>query len=174
MKLDNGLDVSLEKSWYNDNNGISHPMFNLTIYKSYFSNTDLDAVNNLILDLEQLINELKTKENIEIILNSTITKLNGENKLESVDITNNNKETKTIEVEALFIAIGQVPETENFKKLININEQGYVIANEDCKTNIKNIFVAGNNRTKGLRQLVTATSDGAVAATQAIKYINSK
>ena len=123
---------------------------------------------------EILINELKTKENIEIILNSTITKLNGENKLESVDITNNNKETKTIEVEALFIAIGQVPETENFKKLININEQGYVIANEDCKTNIKNIFVAGDNRTKGLRQLVTATSDGAVAATQAIKYINSK
>ena len=60
MKLDNGLDVSLEKSWYNDNNGISHPMFNLTIYKSYFSNIDLDAVNNLILDLEQLINELKT------------------------------------------------------------------------------------------------------------------
>ena len=56
MKLDNGLDVSLEKSWYNDNNGISHPMFNLTIYKSYFSNIDLDAVNNLILDLEQLIN----------------------------------------------------------------------------------------------------------------------
>ena len=123
---------------------------------------------------EILINELKTKENIEIILNSTITKINGENKLESVDITNNNKETKTIEVEALFIAIGQVPETENFKKLININEQGYVIANEDCKTNIKNIFVAGDNRTKGLRQLVTATSDGAVAATQAIKYINSK
>ena len=77
-------------------------------------------------------------------------------------------------LEALFIAIGQVPETENFKKLININEQGYVIANEDCKTNIKNIFVAGDNRTKGLRQLVTATSDGAVAATQAIKYINSK
>ena len=83
-----------------------------------------------------------------------------------------NNETTTLNIDGLFIAVGQVPETENFKKIINTNEQGYIIANEDCKTNIKNIFVAGDNRTKNLRQLVTATSDGAVAATQAIKYIN--
>lgn len=119
-----------------------------------------------------LIDQLKEKQNIKIILNSTITKINGENKLESIEITNNNKETKTLELDALFIAVGQVPETENFKKLINIDEKGYVIATEDCKTNIPNIFVAGDNRTKQLRQLVTAASDGAVAATQAIKYIN--
>lgn len=119
-----------------------------------------------------LIDQLKEKQNIKTILNSTITKINGENKLESIEITNNNKETKTLELDALFIAVGQVPETENFKKLINIDEKGYVIATEDCKTNIPNIFVAGDNRTKQLRQLVTAASDGAVAATQAIKYIN--
>ena len=57
-------------------------------------------------------------------------------------------------------------------ELNTINEKGYIIANEDCKTNIKNIFVAGDTRTKELRQLVTATSDGAIAATGAIKYIN--
>ena len=119
-----------------------------------------------------LIDQLKEKQNIKTILNSTITKINGENKLESIEITNNNKETKTLELNALFIAVGQVPETENFKKLINRDEKGYVIATEDCKTNIPNIFVAGDNRTKQLRQLVTAASDGAVAATQAIKYIN--
>ena len=119
-----------------------------------------------------LINQLKQKQNIKLILNSNITKINGETKLESVEITNENNETTKLEIDALFIAVGQVPETENFKKLININEQGYVIATEDCKTNIKNIFVAGDNRTKQLRQLVTAASDGAVAATGAIKYIN--
>lgn len=120
---------------------------------------------------EILLDQLKEKQNVKILLNTTVTKLNGENKLESIEITNN-KETKTLNIDGLFIAIGQVPETENFKKIININEQGYVIANEDCKTNIKNIFVAGDNRTKNLRQLVTATSDGAVAATEAIKYIS--
>lgn len=121
---------------------------------------------------EILINQMKEKKNIKTIMNTTITKINGENKLESIELTNNNKETQTLNIDGLFIAVGQVPETENFKKLININEQGYVIANENCKTNIKNIFVAGDNRTKNLRQLVTATSDGAIAATAAIKYIN--
>jgi len=119
-----------------------------------------------------LIDQIKEKENIKIILNTTITKINGENKLESIEIENDKKEVQTLNLNALFIAVGQVPETENFKKLINIDERGYVIATEDCKTNISNIFVAGDNRTKTLRQLVTATSDGAIAATAAIKYIN--
>lgn len=121
---------------------------------------------------EILINQLKEKQNIKTIMNTTVTKLNGENKLESIEITNTNNETTTLNIDGLFIAVGQVPETENFKKIININEKGYIIANEDCKTNIKNIFVAGDTRTKELRQLVTATSDGAIAATGAIKYIN--
>ena len=119
---------------------------------------------------EILVNQMKEKQNIKQILNTTITKINGEKKLESVEITN--EQTTTLKIDGLFIAVGQVPETENFKKIININEQGYVVAKEDCKTNIENIFVAGDNRTKTLRQLVTATSDGAVAATEAIKYIN--
>ena len=72
----------------------------------------------------------------------------------------------------LFIAIGRVPENENFSKLINLNENGYIISSEDCTTNVEGIFAAGDNRTKEVRQLVTACSDGAVAATKAIKYIN--
>ena len=117
---------------------------------------------------EILMERLKQKQNIKLVLNTTITKINGDNKLESIEI--NNKET--LKIDGLFIAVGQVPETENFKKLINSDDKGYIIAKEDCKTNIKNIFVAGDTRTKSLRQLVTATSDGAVAATEAIKYIS--
>lgn len=123
---------------------------------------------------EILLKEMQEKVNIKTIMNTKVTKLNGDNKLESIDLTNEKNEITTLKIDGLFIAVGQVPETENFKKIINTNEQGYIIANEDCKTNIKNIFVAGDNRTKNLRQLVTATSDGAVAATQAIKYINSE
>ena len=123
---------------------------------------------------ESTINSLKEKKNIEFIYNSNITKLNANEKLESIEVTNINGDVKTIEVDGLFIAVGRIPENQNFAKLINLDKNGYIIAKEDCKTNIEGIFVAGDNRVKEVRQLVTATSDGAVAATNAIKYINSK
>ena len=72
----------------------------------------------------------------------------------------------------LFIAIGRVPENENFGKLIKLNESGYIVSSEDCTTNVEGVFASGDNRTKEVRQLVTACGDGAVAATNAIKYIN--
>ena len=66
-----------------------------------------------------------------------------------------------------------MPENQNFAKLINLNAAGYVIAGEDCHTNVDGIFVAGDNRVKSLRQLVTATSDGAVSSIEAVKYLNN-
>ena len=121
---------------------------------------------------ESLINELKSKKNIEFIYNSNVTKLNGKERLESIEVTNDDNSIKKIEVKCLFVAVGRVPENQNFAKIINLNDAGYVIAGENCHTNVDGIFVAGDNRTKSLRQLVTATSDGAIAATEAIKYIN--
>ena len=87
-------------------------------------------------------------------------------------LTNKDGSSKELEVDGLFIAIGRVPETENFKKLVKINDAGYIEAKEDCHTNVDGIFVAGDTRVKELRQLVTATSDGAIAATEAVKYLN--
>ena len=121
---------------------------------------------------ESSVNKLKEKSNVEFILNSKLRKLNGSELLESIEVEDNNQNTKTIEVSGLFIAVGKIPENENFKEIINMNEKGYIIASEDCHTNVEGIFVAGDNREKSLRQLVTATSDGAIAATEAIKYIN--
>ncbi len=123
---------------------------------------------------EILVNELKTKSNIELILNSNIISLNGNDKLESIDIKNNDGNISNLKIDGLFLAIGRNPENQNFAKIINLDEKGYIIASEDCHTNKEGIFVAGDNRVKDLRQLVTATSDGAIAATEAIKYINSK
>ena len=121
---------------------------------------------------KKLVNKLKQKKNIKFFYNSKVTKLNGKDKLNSIEITTNDTDKNTIEVSALFVAIGRIPETENFKKLINAKENGYIIAEEDCHTNIDGIFVAGDAREKDLRQLVTATSDGAVSAIEAIKYIS--
>lgn len=114
---------------------------------------------------------LKQKDNITIIYNSIITKINGENNLTSIDINNNStKEESNLLVDGLFIDIGRAPDNQIFKSLIELNEIGYIISN-DCTTNIEGIFVAGDARTKELRQLITAASDGAIASTKAIKYI---
>lgn len=121
---------------------------------------------------ESSVNDLKKKDNIEIIYNSSIVKLIGESKLEKIVIKDKNEKEKELDVSGLFIAIGRTPENENFKNLINLDEYGYIITNENCHTNVEGIFASGDNRVKELRQLVTATSDGAIAATEAIKYVN--
>lgn len=118
------------------------------------------------------VSKLQKRNNVEFILNSTVTKLNGENFIESIEVTDKDNNKKTIDVNCLFIAIGKIPENENFKEIIDMDDKGYIISAENCHTNIDGIFVAGDNRVKQLRQLVTATSDGAVAATEAIKYLN--
>ena len=119
------------------------------------------------------LKRLKEKDNIEFVYNSTVTKLNGSEKLESIEVTNKNGEVQRIDVDGLFIAVGRVPENQNFAKIIDLDDRGYILSGEDCHTNILGIFAAGDNRVKNVRQLVTATSDGAVASTEAIKYINN-
>lgn len=121
------------------------------------------------------LSELKNRNNVEFILNSNVINLNGENKLESIIIKENDTtKEKTIDVDGLFIAIGHIPVSSMCKNLINTDEKGYIIANEDCITNIDGIFVAGDIRKKDIRQLTTACSDGTTAALNACKYINTK
>lgn len=115
------------------------------------------------------IDTLRSKDNVEIILNSNIKELIANNNLEAIKLDNN----KELKVNGLFIAIGQVPNNDIFKDLIDLDKYGYIKSDENCTTNIKGIFVAGDARTKELRQLVTATSDGAIAATKCINYLNN-
>ena len=122
---------------------------------------------------ESLVNEVKKRNNIELVLNSKVTKLNGDNHLTSIEITNNDGSTREIPISCLFVAIGQVPVTENFVKLIDVDNNGYAIAGEDMKTKVAGLYVAGDVRKKSLRQLATAISDGAIAATEAIHDIQN-
>lgn len=122
---------------------------------------------------EKEVVKLRSKKNVEFILNSSIIEINGDDKLEYVVIKNKDEATKTINIRGLFIAIGKVPDNECFSDIVVINEDGYIVAEENCKTNKQNIFVAGDNRTKSVRQLVTAASDGAVAASFAVKFLNN-
>lgn len=121
---------------------------------------------------EKLLETLKSKENVEFVLNSNIISLNATEKLESITVENKEtKEQRQIDIEGLFIAIGQIPENDIFKSLITLDQKGYIVGEENCKTNIEGIFVAGDTRTKAIRQLATAASDGAIAALAACEYI---
>ena len=121
-----------------------------------------------------MLNQLEKKKNVEFLLNYNVTKLIASDKLDKIEITKTDNTTKELEVSGIFIAIGRNPEVENFKNVVELDKTGYIIGDENCHTKTKGIFVAGDNRVKELRQLVTATSDGALAATEAIKYLNEE
>lgn len=117
---------------------------------------------------------LKEKSNVSYMLNSTVTAINGENMLESVSVTDKLSGTvRELKVSGLFVAIGHIPQNEPFKPLIQLDEHGFIAAGEDCRTSEEGIFAAGDCRSKEIRQLTTAAADGAVAATNACRYIDS-
>ena len=122
---------------------------------------------------KKLISEVKEKNNIELILNSNITKIIGEDNLNSIEITDNRNNIIKLEIDGLFIAIGNIPDNNRFKNIIDLDENGYIIANANLKTKTDNIYVAGDTRVKTLRQLVTATSDGAIAVTEITKEMEN-
>lgn len=113
---------------------------------------------------KSLLDSFKQKNNTEIITSANIKKLVGKEKLEKIELDNG----KILNISGLFIAIGQVPNC-NFD--IIEKENGFIKSNEECTTNIPGIFVAGDIRNKSVRQIVTSVSDGAVAAINAVKYI---
>ncbi len=115
------------------------------------------------------LSEIKKKDNIELILNSNVTRLIGKNILEKIIVTDKDNNTNEIEINGLFIAVGQSPKNEIFANIIKINDYGYIESDDGVHTNIEGIYVAGDNRVKVLRQLTTAVSDGSISATTAIK-----
>ncbi len=117
-----------------------------------------------------MLDKVKAIDNIDIIFNAKISAIEGKESLESI-IYNTNNGDKNLDVSALFVAIGYEPKTDIFSSLVSVDENGYIISN-NSKTNIDNIFVAGDVRTKELRQLTTAVSDGANAAHLANLYID--
>ena len=121
---------------------------------------------------EALQNILKAKENVEIICSSVVSGFTGENTLEGIVIKNaDTGEEATVPCNGCFVAIGLIPATDFLRGDIKLNFYGYVDANESCRTDMDGVFVAGDCRSKEIRQITTATADGATAALAAIKYI---
>ena len=121
---------------------------------------------------------LKLKEfekvgKIEFVLNSVVKALNGEDKLISVVVENKiDKTLREIPVDGLFVAIGRRPDTSLIQDIITLDENGYIITDENMRTNIDGVYAVGDVRQKRLRQIVTACSDGAISAVDIIDYIS--
>ena len=118
---------------------------------------------------KKYVDEVSTKDNIECIMNSNVTSIEGETSISSITLDNGTK----LDVSGLFIAVGQEPNSSIFKDFIELDDKGYIISSDGVHTNRDKVYVAGDARVKTLRQIVTATSDGAMAAITAIKEMGN-
>ena len=110
-------------------------------------------------------------DNIEMIWDSEVESIKGKMKLEAVSVKNKKTgDIREIDVDGMFIAVGLIPETNIIKDVITLDD-GYIPTNEKMETEIKGVYAAGDIRVTPLRQVITAASDGAIAASEAVKYI---
>ena len=131
----------------------------------------------LIQDKDKLTGEkilqdkLKQKVNVEVITNSVVSKIIGDDKLEKIIIKNGKKENEII-VDGMFISIGLMPQSDFLKGIIDLDKFNYAVS-FDTKTKIDGIFVAGDIRTKPFRQITTAVNDGTTSALYALEYLDN-
>ena len=123
---------------------------------------------------QTLLDAVMAHEKIEIHTNRVPLEVMGETAVQAIRLRDTQSDMEeTIETDAVFVAIGLSPDNAVFSPLIQLDDYGYILASEDCHTNVPGIFVAGDTRRKALRQIVTAASDGAIAATEAAAYLQT-
>ncbi|MBR7061943.1 MAG: FAD-dependent oxidoreductase [Clostridia bacterium] len=118
------------------------------------------------------VDMLKALPNVELVLNARVTELKGAGELTGIDVTDTQTgAVRHLDVSALFVAVGQIPATGLLRGITDQDEKGYIVAGEDTRTSVPGLFAAGDVRTKSVRQLTTAAADGAVAATEACRFL---
>ena len=130
---------------------------------------------NAFRGFDTLVRKVSEQDNIQLVLESVVESINGEERVSSVTVKNiSNNEIVIIPVSGCFIAVGSKPNTEILKDKINLSESGHILAGENTKTNLAGVFAAGDVREKDLYQIITACSDGAVAAHMAGIFISER
>ncbi len=124
---------------------------------------------------ESLQNILRGRDNVDFIFNATVDAILGEDAFAGITVRDSETgATRDLSVDGIFVCIGQVPENGAFATVVLLNDYGYVVADESCRptATLPGVFVAGDCRTKAVRQVTTATADGAVAALAACRYVD--
>ncbi len=116
-----------------------------------------------------LVDRLREKNNVEFVLGYVPEEILGEKNVSGLKLAPSGKvdgvdKSRELEVDGIFVAVGKKPQAEIYSDLVKLDEKGYIEAGEDCKTSCPGVMVAGDCRTKSVRQLVTAAADGAIAA----------
>ena len=124
---------------------------------------------------EVLQQELKALPNVEFLYSHVVTEIQGEEAVENLRIRDLKTEKESdLAVAGVFVAVGIRPDTELIRNMVECDESGYVLAGEDCATNVPGLYAAGDIRRKPIRQIVTAVADGANAAVSAGNFVNKK
>ncbi len=123
---------------------------------------------------KKLLQILEVKSNVSMIYDTVVTSLESKNgELCGISLKNTaTNEESVLALDGMFVAIGQEPENSAFSDLVSLDNYGYIISDENCLTDTRGVFVAGDCRTKKIRQITTAAADGAVAALAACRYID--
>ncbi len=137
--------------------------------------THVTMVQNLAVFTgeEKLLELLRQKDNVSFLTETTVMELIGTDTLQAIRLDTRGVES-VLPVDGIFVAIGQVPQNEPFRALVPLTAQGYFDTDESCVTGRSGVFVAGDCRAKGVRQITTATADGAAAALAACRYIDGR
>ena len=142
------------------------------VLSEYCSRVYLIHRRNVLRAEKNLAEQMQAKENIEFIGDTVIEELEGDESLQS--LTLRNVATGAVEylpVSALFEAIGQLPQNAVFANLVELDEDGYFLTDNECRTSCPGVFAAGDACRKNVRQLTTAVSDGTIAALSAVEYL---
>lgn len=122
---------------------------------------------------KKLADALIAKDNVEVFFSTVVTAYLSENgTLTGLRICSENGDEQTLKLDGAFLAVGLVPENDAFASLAALNDWGYFASGEDCTTGTPGLFVAGDCRSKAIRQVTTAAGDGAVAAMGACRYLD--
>lgn len=135
--------------------------------------TEVHLCAKKITASEETVNTVKSKENIRVFEGFYPTEIYGETRVTGLKISDK-EQTVDLPAAAVFTALGQTRDNAIFAKIVVVDDSGYIIASEDCSTDTRGVWAAGDTRTKPLRQIVTAAADGATAATAAAAYIIKK
>ena len=123
---------------------------------------------------EVLAKKLMSTANVDVVYNCVVEALDGEDFLDAVILHDvSTGESKLLDTEGVFVAIGQQPDNGAFAEVVELDASGYIVAGEDCMCSTPGVFAAGDCRTKRVRQITTATGDGATAAVGACRYLDS-
>ncbi len=122
---------------------------------------------------EKLAAILRERENVEFIFGCVVEEILGSDTFGGIVVRHDATGEKTrLDLDGMFVAIGQVPENERYADLVTLSDRGYIVSDENCLTDTRGLFVAGDCRTKSIRQIATACGDGAVAALAACRYLD--